>query len=238
MSLQRKSTTATGSGWPGCIPERVLFGIAVGCLLAGLFVGAAGAARATAMVEIPAGPLIVGDDAAGESHRLTLPAFYIDRDEVSNDEFAGQFPAHAFPAGAGGHPASGMTWDEARRFCATLDKRLPRADEWEKAARGGDGRLYPWGDRHPRKTFHPFFSGVVKRRPGLDRRDVSVYGPRGMAGSLWEWTDEGRGGRKAARGGLWNLHLDYEYSKTFDRIFIAPESRFVFLGFRCARSAE
>lgn len=190
------------------------------------------------MIDIPAGPFWAGDAASGSGRRVTLPAFLIDRDEVTNDAFAGQFPGHAFPPGAGSHPASGMTWEEARRFCVNSNKRLPTAHEWEKAARGDDGRLYPWGDRHPKKTFHPFFSGVVKRQSGLDRRDVSIYGLRGMAGSLWEWTGEEQGGKKAARGGLWSLHLDHEYSKTFERIFISPESRFVFLGFRCARSVE
>ncbi len=230
MSFKRKNTTATASGWPGFTPEALV-------LAACLVLFPAGGASASGMVEVSAGPFLAGDGAGGGVREAVLPAFFIDRDEVTNREFAKRFPAHAYPEGAAEHPASGMTWQEAGDYCAALGKRLPRPDEWEKAARGGDGRLYPWGDRHPKKTFHPFFSGVVKRRAGLDRLDVSVYGPRAMAGSLWEWTDEEREGRKAARGGLWTLHLDHEYSKIFERIFLSPGERFIFVGFRCARGA-
>lgn len=201
-----------------------------------MLLSAVGGAHASGMVPVSAGSFLKGGAEAGAREAM-LPAFFIDRDEVTNREFAKRFPAHAYPEGAADHPASGMTWQEAGDFCAALGKRLPGPDEWEKAARGDDGRLYPWGDRHPKKTFHPFFSGVVKRRAGRDRLDVSVYGARAMAGSLWEWTGEEREGRKAARGGLWTLHLDHEYSKTFERIFLPPDDRFIFVGFRCARGA-
>jgi len=71
---------------------------------------------------------------------------------------------------------------------------------------------------------------------GLNRNDISYYGLNDMAGSVWEWTGEQVDGKIVVRGGLWNLHLDYEYSKTFERNLLDPDRRFPFLGFRCARS--
>jgi formylglycine-generating enzyme required for sulfatase activity len=77
---------------------------------------------------------------------------------------------------------------------------------------------------------------MTKRIVGFNKKDVSVYGVRDMSASVWEWVkDEGLNERRVAKGGVWNEHLDYEYSKTFDRIFIDPDKRFIFLGFRCVK---
>jgi len=191
------------------------------------------------MIKIPGGSFVqgkpIGAGAAGKTTEF-LETFFIDSHEVSNREFSRQFPGHAFRSGADAHPVSDVTWLEAQAYCRKVGKRLPSGAEWEKAARGPDGRLYPWGDKVPKKKPHPYYSGLVKRRVGLNRRDVSIYGVRDMAGSVWEWTADRVGGKAATRGGLWNFHLDYEYSKTFERNLLAPESRFLFLGFRCARS--
>ncbi|MBI4383637.1 MAG: SUMF1/EgtB/PvdO family nonheme iron enzyme [Nitrospinae bacterium] len=197
-------------------------------------------AHASDAVEVPAGPFVMGDDAdpdAAPRRELTLERFYIDSDETSNAEFAARFPRHAYPAGLDFHPATGMTWDEAREYCEQTGKRLPTEAEWEKAARGTDGGIYPWGNQAPKNPPHPYFSGLVTRRVGFQKYDVSPYGARGMAGSVWEWTaDANRDGKKIARGGLWNLHLDYEHARAFEKIFAVPDRRFPFMGFRCARS--
>lgn len=208
-------------------------------LLAGLWCLSCLPAFASDMAEVPAGPFIMGDDAEPDSaprRTLTLETFFIDRDEVTNAEYAERFPGHVFPKDADPHPATGMNWDEARRYCEQTGKRLPAETEWEKAARGTGGRVYPWGDAPPRDKPHPYFSGLIKRRAGFQKYDVSPYGASGMAGSVWEWTGDEQDGKKIARGGLWNLHLDYEHARTFDKILVAPDQRFPFLGFRCARS--
>ncbi len=203
-----------------------------------LLMGGALPATPTAMVEIPAGEFIFGNAEFSTQSKPTasLPMFWIDRFETTNAGFAKIFPEHKFPNGADLHPATGMTWSEAAEFCKRSSKRLPSEAEWERAARGEMGLLYPWGDRPLKGKPHPFISGLVKRRVGYQKKDVSPYGAYGMAGSVWEWTASREGDKIIARGGLWNLHLDYEFSKTYEKILQAPDKGFSFLGFRCARS--
>ncbi|CCQ89988.1 putative Serine/threonine protein kinase [Nitrospina gracilis 3/211] len=188
------------------------------------------------MIEIPGGEVVVGDE--GKERTVHVDAFFIDEHEVTNAEYGEVVATHEYREGAAGHPVTHVTFHEAQAYCEKRKARLPTGDEWEKAARGTDGRLYPWGNTLARRKPHPFYSGVVKKTAGSNRKDVSPYGVRDMAGSVWEWTDAGDGDQRETRGGLWNLHLDFEYSKTLDRNRLPADSRFLFLGFRCARSAN
>ncbi len=191
------------------------------------------------MTEIPAGKFVMGDNMdsyALPQRTILLEAFSIDKFEVTNEEFALLFPEIVFWKSSGAHPVTGITWHQAKAYCEQAGKRLPTEEEWEKSARGADARLYPWGNKPLRKKPHPFYSGIIKRRVGLNKKDTSPYGVRDTSGSVWEWTASSENGKKVTRGGLWNHHLDYEYGKTFDRNLIAPSERLIFLGFRCAKS--
>ena len=191
--------------------------------------------QASEMIEIPAGPFQSGSPDDGDLKTIELEQFFIDRFEITNQEFGGWSENHNFYPGTEAHPATKVTWQEANDYCASQNKRLPSSNEWEEAARGLDGRVYPWGNKKLKKKAHPFHSGIVKRKVGLNKKDVSYFGVRDMAGSVWEWTSSNRENQKIIRGGLWNLHLDYEYGKTFDSALASAERRFIFLGFRCAR---
>ncbi|MDH5762324.1 MAG: formylglycine-generating enzyme family protein [Nitrospinota bacterium] len=196
---------------------------------------------AASMVMIPEGPFTMGKGSKpphGPERRLFLKPFLIDQNEVTNEEFQQQFPNHRFRKGAARHPVTKVTWHQASEYCAKIGGRLPTDPEWEKAARGENGFNYPWGDYKPRKRPHPFYSGVVKKNSGSNKQDVSSYGIHDMAGSVWEWTGDAQGESKIIRGGLWNLHLDFDYSKAYEKTAIPPGERLSFLGFRCVRSLE
>ncbi|MGV7220622.1 MAG: formylglycine-generating enzyme family protein [Nitrospinales bacterium] len=193
---------------------------------------------ASSMIKIPEGDFEMGNLESQPSNIVFLETFYIEQNEVTNEEFSNKFPEHSYPAGGEKHPATNITWQKAKEYCRSSGGQLPTEEQWEKAARGTDGRIYPWGNKVPRKRPHPFISGVIKRKAGTVRHDYSPYGLYGMAGSVWEWTESNHENKKVVRGGLWNLHLDFYFSKTFDRNFISPEEKHIFLGFRCVRSKK
>ena len=203
--------------------------------------GAPVIATASSMVMIPEGPFTMGQGNQpphGPERRLFLRPFLINQSEITHEEFQAQFPDHPFRKEAGQHPVTKVTWHQAKEYCEKIGGRLPTDPEWEKAARGNRGSIYPWGDRKPKKRPHPFYSGVVKKNVGSNKQDVSAYGIHDMAGSVWEWTADAQGPLKIVRGGLWNIHLDFEYSKAFEKATIPPGERLSFLGFRCVRSMD
>lgn len=199
------------------------------------------AVSASSMVMIPEGPFTMGQGDRpphGPERRLFLRPFLIDRSEVTNREFQEQFPDFRFRKAEADYPKTKATWYQAKQYCEKVGGRLPTEPEWEKAARGEHASVYPWGDYKPKKRPHPFYSGVVKKKVTSNKQDVSAYGIYDMAGSVWEWTSDSQGSLKIIRGGLWNKHLDFEYSKAYEKATIPPGERLSFLGFRCVHSAE
>lgn len=170
------------------------------------------------MIEIPAGPFVAGcnpsqlgehDSCDGDlPYRIAYVrnSFSIDRTEVTNAAYArccvaGPCVAAARRAGdtsCGGnywefpsHPISFVTADEARTYCAWAGKRLPTEIEWEKAARGMDGRPYPWGWRAPTAELmaHSDYDARDTRPVGSHPDGASPYGVLDMAGNVNEWTE-------------------------------------------------
>jgi iron(II)-dependent oxidoreductase len=148
-------------------------------------------------------------------HRVELPAFSIDRTPVTNSQFA-KFLNATGPrgpqgeryydvedndarvhrgdgkwladAGSEGHPVVEASWYGALAYCRWLGKRLPTEAEWEKAARGTDGRKYPWGNELPDRSRAHFGAGWNDLRPvGSFPKGASPYGVFDMAGNGWEW---------------------------------------------------
>ncbi|MCH7501135.1 MAG: SUMF1/EgtB/PvdO family nonheme iron enzyme [Nitrospinae bacterium] len=193
--------------------NRLVYGFLMLCL------ALPSGAVVSSSVMIPEGPFTLGHGIQppdGPEQRVFLGPYLIDQSEVTHEEFKAQFPGHRFRPGAAHHPVTKVTWYRAKEYCEKVGARLPTEAEWEKAARGERGSIYPWGNHKPRKRPHPFYSGVVKKNAGSNKQDVSFYGVHDMAGSVWEWTADSQGPSKIIRGGLWNLHLDFQYSKAYD----------------------
>lgn len=160
------------------------------------------------MVQIPAGDATLGYvyyTGLYGPMPYQVSAFLIDRFEVTNAQYTAfvSQTGHAPAAFAddpdfnqSDQPVTGVLHDDARAFCAEVGKRLPTEIEWEKAARGTDGRIYPWGDDSDLSRAH--LAGEVPVSVAEFPDDISPYGVRGMAGNVSEWVADTR----TARGGV------------------------------------
>ena len=135
----------------------------------------------------------------GPAHMVFLDSFLIDRYEVSNKDYGDFMKAQGHPAPAywddprlnqPGQPVAGVNWYEAKAYCEYRGKRLPTEAEWEKAARGPNANLYPWGqDFDPAKVNygkHHDATTPVNSYP----EGVSYYGVYNMAGNVFEWVSD------------------------------------------------
>ncbi len=155
-------------------------------------------------VAVPAGPFVMGADGEPEPdeaprHTRTLPAFRIDRTEVTRAHYqrcvragvcqdAWKRPTWTHPDG----PVTGVSWHQARTYCRWAAGRLPTEAEWEKAARGADGRRFPWGNEAPTRERAVFGLRMNVGEPapvGTHPTGASPYGALDMAGNVWEWTE-------------------------------------------------
>jgi len=173
------------------------------------------------MVYVPAGEFLMGSsDADGQAednekpqHTVYLDAYWIDRTEVTNAQYRKCVEAGACPEpgcwdedsyNAPGQPVVCVSWDDAQTYAASVGGRLPTEAEWEKAARGTDGRMFPWGNNVP-DCNRASYSNCVERPAivGSYLAGASPYGALDMAGNVWEWVadwyDEGYYARSPAR---------------------------------------
>jgi formylglycine-generating enzyme required for sulfatase activity len=220
------------------------------------------------MVLIPAGEFILGDNDKSSSafpqQKLNLPAFWIDKYEVTGMEFL-NFAAETGYTGQGARegkdwrqfvtadkaydPVVYITWDDALSYCKSKGKRLPTEEEWEKAGRGADGKRYPWGNDWKTDLSNTYEAGLHKPAPvGKFDGDVSSYGVHDMLGNVQEWTsnwykaykgnpkkDENFGERfRVVRGASSRMYG--ERTHLWDRSAYLPGSLYDF-GCRCAKDA-
>jgi formylglycine-generating enzyme required for sulfatase activity len=217
------------------------------------------------MVYVPAGEFEMGSNQGDAdqqpAHRVYLDAFYIDQYEVTNARYE-QFvraKGRKPPMWWGDErfrgpqqPVVGITWEEAAAYCRWLDKRLPTEAEWEKAARGTRGRLYPWGDNfvYGRANIVVPDDGYEYTAPvGSYPGGASPYGALDMAGNVAEWCADwyaadyyqhsprhnpqgpANGEYRVVRGGSWN-GSSYEARSTH-RWRYFPDTPRSYIGFRC-----
>ena len=161
------------------------------------------------MIDIPAGPFTMGSDDAdpedAPAQQIDLPAFAIDRFEVTNADFDAFAKATGYltfgereergswrnewEMGQDNHPVVMVTWEDAVAYCEWLGKRLPTEAEWEKAARGEDARRFMWGnDWDPSKANVKETGLRGTAAVGSFGAGASPYGVDDMAGNVWEWT--------------------------------------------------
>ena len=160
-------------------------------------------------VKIPAGEFIMGSDTSLDKdayddelpqHCLYLTDYWIAKIPVTNTQYqqfvnatVHKFPEHwtdgQIPKGKENHPVVNVDWQDAVAFCQWANVRLPTEAEWEKAARGSDSRIYPWGNE-PLDKMHCNFGWNEKDTTmvGNYPKGASFYGCLDMAGNVWEWT--------------------------------------------------
>lgn len=203
------------------------------------------------MVYVPERPFLMGNDNGDEDerpqHLATTAPYFIDKYEVSNAEFKAVFASFAFPEGQENVPAI-VNWQQAADYAAKVQKRLPTEAEWEKAARGWDGRTFPWGEH-----FDPSLVCADDKTPrgGSIARPESPYGCLDMAGGVWEWTadwyqpypendipnDDYGETHKVLRGG--STGIDIAALRTSYRLCLTPDTTGgLRTGFRCAKDVE
>lgn len=220
-------------------------------------------------------------------HQVYLDEFYIDRFEVNNDQYAaflnninrnedgeGHLLFDIFDAdaqiryderyaplpGTEQRPVAEVSWYGARAYCAWADMELPTEAIWEKAARGTDGRIYPWGDSIDRSRANYGREGCCRGDDsdgffdsapvGSYQRGVSPYGAYDMGGNVWEWVVDWYGEdyyaqsperdpqgpdagiSRVLRGG--SMSSDPYRLRTTDRSGLPPSATYIIVGFRCA----
>lgn len=217
------------------------------------------------MVLVPDGEFLMGSEDSDAdpderpAARLRVEGFWIDRGEVTRGRYESCVEAAACtrPAGPATYDASRsddpvtiVSWAQAVAYCRWVGKRLPSEAEWEKAARGVDGRRYPWGGPFESERANAGYTAGTES-VGLHPGGVSPYGALGMAGNVWEWTSslyrpypydphDGREdpmvrGARVNRGGSWYYEPWYArttFRATADHMY----RRIGDLGFRCASS--
>lgn len=223
------------------------------------------------MVLIPAGEFIMGtDDRLRDEkplHVVYVNSFFIDKFEVTNEAYkifvdATGHPApddwkeNNYPAGKGKHPVIFVEWNDADAYCRWSGKRLPRETEWEKAASGTDGRIYPWGNEWDiNKSNNPLRGHEGTMPVGSFENGKSPYGLYDMSGNVWEWVDdyyaphpgsdyvspEFGAKYRLLKGGSWwdcSFYSCGISAPVFNRAFFAPSTRNDSFGFRCAQDAR
>jgi formylglycine-generating enzyme required for sulfatase activity len=201
-----------------------------------------GAAGDMELVYVPWGWFEMGDDERnGPKHQQPIgDGYWIGRNDVTWKQYVAFFEATSHgkpdrPEWAGDdHPVVNVDWNDAKAFAAWAGTALPSEAEWEKAARGTDGREYPWGSEFNSSKCNSDESGLKRTSPvGAFPGGASPYGALDMAGNAWQWCEdlsESGGSSRVSRGGSW--FFPAPLCRSSYRFWYAPSYRNDYLGFR------
>jgi len=217
------------------------------------------------MIYIPSGSFMMGSGELFEEpvHKVYLDGYYIDRYPVTNAQYyrfcketGHNYPEHLkykMPKSLENHPVIGVSWEDAEAFASWAGKKLPTEAEWEKSARGTDGRIYPWGNEFdPEKcNFNSKGTTPVDKYP----EGASPYGVMGMVGNVWEWVQDWwddnyyknapadnpqgpfTGKYSVLRGGSWEERSLFNIRASV-RVGNIPSGKDNDMGFRCVRQVS
>ncbi|HEX3663137.1 MAG TPA: SUMF1/EgtB/PvdO family nonheme iron enzyme [Acidobacteriaceae bacterium] len=203
-------------------------------------------------------------------HVMTVPSFYIDRYPVTNSQYKAFLDAtryhprddHDFlrdwhdgtyPEGWGKRPVTWVSLEDARAYARWAGKRLPHEWEWQYAAQGADGRIYPWGNQWDAAAVPVPDQGRTLTGPAeviAHPQGASPFGVMDMVGNVWQWTDEFddthtrsailRGGSYyQPQGSMWYFPQAYRLDEHGKYLLMAPSiDRSGTIGFRCAADAD
>jgi formylglycine-generating enzyme required for sulfatase activity len=201
------------------------------------------------MVRVPGSECILGPD----GRKVKIPTFYIDRYEVTNAQYAVfvllsgyRAPPHwqdgKMPKGLQRYPVVRVSFEDACRFAEWAGKRLPTEEEWEKAARYVDGRIYPWGNNFPKDVNKIPCNSLEYNRGvllpvGSFPGGQSPYGVYDMAGNVWEWTStkvsDAEGEFRILKGGC--FMTPERAARSYNRLKESPGLKLPYVGFRCVK---
>jgi len=203
-------------------------------------------------------------------HSMHIKSFYIDKFSVSNAEFKKFLDAThyypkddlnflrdwkdgAFPAGWDNRPVTWVSIEDARAYAAWAGKRLPHEWEWQYAAQGTDGRIYPWGNQwDPTAVPEPDKNRTMRGPDPVDAhpKGASAFGVMDLVGNVWQWTDEFvdehtragilRGGSYyQPQGSIWYFPQAYKLTEHGKLLMMSPSmDRSGAVGFRLAQDAR
>jgi formylglycine-generating enzyme required for sulfatase activity len=231
------------------------------------------------MVLVPAGEFTMGSNDGSDDekpvHQVSLDAYYLDKYEVTVGQYAKFLKATGFngpPMWATmdqpshqKRPIVNVDWSDASNYCEWAGKRLPTEAEWEKAARGTDGRIYPWGNEPPNTLRANYGQEKWNNHTALVpvgqlKDGKSPYEIYDLAGNVWEWVSDWydpdyyatsppqnpkgpeNGKYRVLRGGSWDLAPEHLRSTRRDfniplaPTYESPAYRNFNSGFRCAKN--
>jgi formylglycine-generating enzyme required for sulfatase activity len=233
------------------------------------------------MVLIPAGDFLMGTPLSNRDggrdeypqRLISLDAFYMDVYEVTNGRYLDFITAtgHRFPENPRDkklslwkestvpdlfkdHPVVNVDWDDAAAYCTWAGKQLPTEAQWERAARGTNGRRFPWGDAEPTRVLANYLNqwrdGAALEPVGSHPQGTSPEGVQDLEGNVWEWVADwydphyytvgparnprgpSDGTRRVIRGSGWESEAPL--LRAAHRLSSDPKNRNHTLGFRCA----